>query len=172
MRHSIALLFELAAVCLLGVMAGFFFAFAVDVVPAMEHLDAASYITMQQWINRVVRNAVFGGVYFGAMLFPFAAAAAVFGAGRRGQALGWLAIAAVYFLAVFWVTRSVNVPINNELATWSAAAPPANWEQARDSWNQSNLIRTLAAMLCFVGSVVLVMTPRWREGLRPAEAKR
>ncbi|HYD78653.1 MAG TPA: anthrone oxygenase family protein [Paucimonas sp.] len=154
-RHGIACFLEIAAVLLLGLMAGFFFAFAVDVAPAMTRLDASAYITTQQWINRTVRNAVFGAAYFGSALLPFMAAAAVFHAGRRKRALLWLAIAVAYFVAVFWVTRAINVPINNELATWNAAAPPASWIQARDTWNQSNLVRTMAAAVCFLCAAVL-----------------
>ena len=156
MRHLTALVVQCLAVSLLGLMAGFFFAFAIDVAPAMAQLDASSYIATQQWINRVVRNAVFGGVYFGATVLPFVAALVAWWAGRRVSALAWVAIAVVYFLAVFWLTRSVNVPINNELATWNPAAPPASWQQARDAWNEANLQRAVAAGVCFVGAVFLV----------------
>src|SRR5437868_13857198 len=64
MRHQTAFVLGVVATCLLGIMAGFFFAFAIDVAPAMANLDAQSYITTPQWINRVVRNAVFGATYF------------------------------------------------------------------------------------------------------------
>jgi uncharacterized membrane protein len=166
MRHQTAFVFSVIATCLLGIMAGFFFAFAIDVAPAMANLDAQSYIATQQWINRVVRNAVFGATYFGSALVPFAAAAAAFWCGRRGLGIAWLLIALVYFAAVFWVTRSVNVPINNELASWQSAAPPSNWQQARDTWNQSNLVRAVASAVCFVAAVVVVAA--WRPS--PSEA--
>src|SRR5688500_16233348 len=65
---------EAAAIVLLGLMSGFFFAFAVDVVPAMAQLDGPTYATTQQWINRVVRSAPFGLAYFGAVLLPFVVA--------------------------------------------------------------------------------------------------
>jgi len=35
-----------------------------------------------------------------------------------------------------------------------------NWQAARDTWNQSNLARTLASLACFVASVVLVAVCR------------
>ncbi|MGC1173523.1 DUF1772 domain-containing protein [Polaromonas sp.] len=160
MRYQITLAVEVLATCLLGIMAGFFFAFAVDVAPAMANLDASGYITTQQWINRVVRNATFGGIYFGSVLLPFAAAAVVFWCGRRKAGVVWLLIAFTYFVAVFWVTRTVNVPINNELASWQPALPPGNWQAARDTWNQSNFARTVASLACFVASVVLVTVSR------------
>ena len=155
MRIHVFLLCQGLSLLLLGLMAGFFFAFAVDVVPAMAQLDAAGYVTAQQWINRVVRNASFGLTYFGSAAFPFFTALAAAWAGKRRTAVGWLLVALVYFCAVFWVTRSVNVPINNELATWNASTPPGHWQQARDAWNESNLIRTWAAVACFASGLLL-----------------
>jgi uncharacterized membrane protein len=155
-RIRVFIALQVLALVLLGLMAGFFFAFAIDVAPAMARLDAAGYIVTQQHINSVVRNAVFGFTYFGSAVLPFLAALAAVWVGRRRIAVGWLLVAVVYFGAVFWVTRTVNVPINNELATWSATAPPTNWQNARDTWNQSNVIRTMASVLCFVGGLTLL----------------
>ena len=160
MRHHTAFVLSLAATCLLGVMAGFFYAFAIDVAPAMANLDASGYITTQQWINRVVRNATFGATYFGSALLPFAAALTAFWCGQRRIGVAWLAIALVYFGAVFWLTRTVNVPINDALATWQAASPPGDWAVARDNWNEANLVRTWAALACFFSAVVLVSVTR------------
>lgn len=161
MRHYTAFVFSLLATCLLGIMAGFFFAFAIDVVPAMANLDASGYITTQQWINRVVRNATFGATYFGSAFLPFLAAATAVWCGQRKLGLAWLGVAMVYFAAVFWLTRTVNVPINDALAAWQASAPPGDWQVARDDWNQANLVRTLAAVACFVAAVVLVSVSRF-----------
>lgn len=144
------------ATLLLGLMAGFFFAFAVDVAPAMRELDAQAYINTQQAINRVVRNATFGSVYFGSALLPLLAAAALYASGQRPAGHLWLALGAVYFGAVFWLTREVNVPINNALALWNPGAPPADWAQARDRWNTANLVRTVAAGLCFAAALTLL----------------
>lgn len=151
---------EALAILLLGLMAGFFFAFAIDVAPAMAKLDAVQYVTAQQWINKVVRNVTFGGAYFGAALWPFMVVAVAFFSGRRRAALGWLLIAIGYFVAVYWLTRSINIPINNELATWNAAAPPGSWLQARDTWNRSNGWRAMASALAFAAAVLLALFRR------------
>ena len=146
---------EVLATLALGLMAGFFFAFAVDVAPAMAGLDAAGYITTQQAINRVVRNATFGGIYFGSALLPFAAAALWGRARQNRRALAWLAIAVVYAAGVFLLTREINVPINDALARWNPAAPPIDWTLARDRWNDANLLRTWVAGTCFAAAVLL-----------------
>lgn len=148
---------EAAAIVLLGLMSGFFFAFAVDIVPAMAQLDGPTYATTQQWINRVVRSLPFALAYFGAAFLPFAVAALAFATSRRAAGLAWLAIAALYFGAVFWVTRSVNIPINEMVAGWNPGALPPDWAQLRDRWNDSNLLRTLAAVLCFAAAVTLTV---------------
>lgn len=141
---------ELLALVALGVMAGFFFAFAVDVAPAMRHLDAAAYITTQQWINSTVRSVPFGLAYFGAAFLPFIVVAAAWLSGERRSAVAWAMIAVAYFGAVFWVTRAVNIPINDELGAWNPAAPPAGWADVRDHWNEWNALRAVVSLGCFV----------------------
>lgn len=151
---------EGAATLLLGLMAGFFFAFAVDVAPAMAGLDAATYITVQQAINRVVRNALFGITYFGSALLPWVVVALALWAGQRRRAGAWVVIALAYGAAVFWVTRSLNVPINEALATWSPTAPPPQWLAARTDWNAANAVRAGASALCFAAAVAVLAWPR------------
>ena len=151
---------EWLALLLLGLMAGFFFAFAVDVAPALAQLDAHGYITTQQHINRMVRNALFGVVYFGSALLPWLVAAAALWAGQRQRALGWALIAIVYGAAVFWLTRSVNVPINDALAGWNPAHPPADWASARERWNAANAVRAWASAACFAAAAALTLCGR------------
>lgn len=145
------------ALLLMGLMAGFFFAFAIDVVPAFAELDAGPYVQAQQHINRVVRSAGFGAVYFGAALAGFLAAFGAWAAGRRRLALGWLAVAGVWFIAVFWLTRSINVPINDALALWNPAAPPPEWQAARERWNEANRWRAWSSGLCFCAALALAL---------------
>lgn len=49
--------------------------------------------------------------------------------------------------------RRVNVPINEALARWDPVRPPADWAMLRDTWNRSNLLRSLAAGACFLAAV-------------------
>lgn len=155
------------ALLLMGLMAGFFFAFAIDVAPAFAKLDAGPYVQVQQHINRVVRSAGFGAVYFGAALAGFLAALAALGAGRRRLAVGWLFVGCVWLVAVFWLTRSINVPINDALALWNPASPPAEWHAARDRWNEANRWRAWASGLCFCAALALAL---WRPAERRAAA--
>jgi uncharacterized membrane protein len=147
------------ATLLLGLMAGFFFAFWVDVAPAMTHLDADSYISTQQWINKVVRSIPFGITYFGSTFF--ALVPAFFAAANRRWALAatWAVLALAYFAGVFWFTRSINIPINEQMALWSPTSPPADWSKLRDTWNVANAQRTLVGVLCFGAALVITALP-------------
>ena len=150
------------AALLLGLMAGFFFAFAVDVAPAMANLDAASYITTQQWINKVVRNIPFAVAYFGSAGITLLPAALAYSRGRKGLALAWLAVGLLWFGAVFWLTRSINIPINNTMAQWNPLAPPADWMLLRERWNLANLWRAVASALAFAAALWLASAPTSR----------
>ncbi len=148
-----------AATILLGLMAGFFYAFAIDVAPAMTKLDATSYVRTQQWINSTVRNLPFAIAYFGSAILPFVPAALAARRSQRALAIGWALVALAYLGAVFWVTRSINVPINEMLAQWNPLAPPPDWAAARDRWNEANLWRAVASAGCFGVAVVLSSGP-------------
>ncbi|MGB9632244.1 MAG: anthrone oxygenase family protein [Chloroflexaceae bacterium] len=64
----------------------------------------------------------------------------------RLTALGW----AFFFFGVGVFTIVLNVPINNAVLTWDPAAPPADWENARNAWNNLNAIRTPVNYLSFL----------------------
>ena len=64
----------------------------------------------------------------------------------------WLvAIAACGIVAILAVTQTVNVPLNNELMTWSVASPPPNAQQLWAPWERANTVR------CVLATGVLVL---------------
>lgn len=56
------------SVVLSGLMAGFFFAYSLSVVLALETLSASEYVTVMQEINDKILNVVFGAVFFGTVI--------------------------------------------------------------------------------------------------------
>lgn len=158
-RHHALQWVQWLALLPLGLMAGFFFAFAIDVAPAMTQLDAAGYISTQQTINRAVRNAGFGAAFFGSAVLPWVVAALALWAGARRRALGWAAVGLAYGAAVVGITAGINVPINEALAGWNPQQPPSDWQAARDHWNQANTWRAWAALAVFAAAARLAMQP-------------
>jgi uncharacterized membrane protein len=57
-----------------------------------------------------------------------------------------LLVAAGCLVVAGVVTRFGNQPINREVMTWSAQAPPANWMDFRDSWWRWHVVRTVSGL--------------------------
>jgi uncharacterized membrane protein len=73
-------------------------------------------------------------------------------------ALSWRDRPSVYFLAMalpllaasVLITLRINVPINDQIMTWNANAPPEGWMQLRDKWWTWHKIRAVALLAAFV----------------------
>jgi uncharacterized membrane protein len=83
---------------------------------------------------------------------------------RRGASTaGWLAVAGLLALiGVIVVTLAVEVPIDNQIKTWTAETLPTDWEAIRLRWATFHTLRTflsLAGVAAAVGAA-LSTTPR------------
>jgi len=56
------------------------------------------------------------------------------------------------------ITGFGNIPINNQILTWSVASPPANWAALAKKWWQFQTARVVlqTAALWLVSSAVLI----------------
>ena len=50
------------------------------------------------------------------------------------------------FVLALLVTLVVEVPIVNQIRTWTPAALPANWQQLRNRWAAFHVVRVVAAI--------------------------
>ena len=71
---------------------------------------------------------------------------------------GWLALFGLFMMvAVIAVTLSVEVPIDNEIKTWTVATLPSDWQDIRARWAGFHTLRTflsLAAVAVAVGAAL------------------
>jgi hypothetical protein len=79
---------------------------------------------------------------------------------RRGAtAAAALALAGLLALvAVIAVTLAVEVPIDNQVKTWTTATLPADWEEIRSRWANYHTLRTflsLAGLAAAVGAALV-----------------
>jgi uncharacterized membrane protein len=64
----------------------------------------------------------------------------------------WLvAISSCGILVIAAATRAVNVPLNNQLMTWSVVSPPTNLREVWAPWDRVNSLRSVLA----TGALVL-----------------
>lgn len=154
---SLALALTVVTLALAGAMAGFFYAYSMSVMWALDAVDPKAAIAAMQSINIVVRNAIFFPAFFGTPVVAFIAAG-LWWKQDAGLVALLLALAAIVYLAgTFLVTIVANVPMNEALAI---ATIPADPEQARTLWQNDsgpwtlwNHVRTIAsfASLLLVG---------------------
>lgn len=82
----------------------------------------------------------------GGLALLAALATAVLTRGSRPLVLGAVAC----LTGAMVLTVAVHLPINDAIAGWSAAAPPADWEQLRDRWALAHTGRTALSVAAFV----------------------
>jgi uncharacterized membrane protein len=65
--------------------------------------------------------------------------------------------ATVCIIAVALITRFGNIPINNQILTWSISSPPSNWSELAQKWWHFQTLRTVLAIgaLAFLISAAL-----------------
>jgi uncharacterized membrane protein len=149
-----------------GLMAGFFYAFSVLVMPGLRETDQLSALASMQEINRAVDgNAFFGIGFFGAAILLFANAVLALVKGRDFPNMLVLTGAVTYLIGVFGVTVAFNVPMNDDLDLLDPA-DPANRVKMRtyiDDWSMWNDVRTVASLVAFaMFAVALALQKRNR----------
>ena len=136
----------LAIVCI-GLLAGIYLADRAS-APARTTLDASSFVQYQQTVHTTyvkMMPPLLIGAILSALVWIFL---------ERSQwrdAEFWLvavSLCAIVFVGA--VSRAVNVPLNDQLMTWSTAAPPANLKEIWAPWERVDAIRTVAAIGAFI----------------------
>ena len=54
----------------------------------------------------------------------------------------------ILFVVALIITLAVEVPIDNQIKTWTATTMPNDWESIRDRWETFHTVRTFAALTC------------------------
>ena len=52
----------------------------------------------------------------------------------------------ILFIAALLITLGVEVPIDNQIKTWTLATIPADWESIRDRWETFHAMRTFISL--------------------------
>jgi uncharacterized membrane protein len=150
MTRSVVLFFALLFTAL---VAGGAFVIWIEYNP--NGMSAASYVDGMQHAIRVFTIPLPATVILSLLL----CAASAFLARRERPGFYLLMAATVSVLAVTLITVFGNIPINNQIKTWSIAAPPASWVALSARWWQFQTIRTIAA-LCGMALLIVVVLMR------------
>lgn len=155
---SLALILTVVALVLAGAMAGFFYAYSMSVMWALDAVDPKAAIASMQSINIVVRNAIFFPAFFGTPVVALVAAGLWRVQGLHNVAL-LLALAAIaYLVGTFLVTIALNVPMNERLAR---TAIPTEIEAARTIWESYSIPWTLWNHIRTASSFATLILTGW-----------
>ncbi len=153
----------LAAMTLFGLIAGFFYAYSVDVMRGLDRIAPGEAINAMQAINAAVRNPVFFVTFFLTPLVALAAAGLLVVSGEKIAATLMAAAAVLYLAGVFIPTVVVNVPMNEALATVKIATASQDleqvWQAYSSRWTFWNTFRTIISTgsLILSGTAILAM---------------
>jgi len=134
---------------LLGLMAGFFYAFSFTVMPGLDLLTGAAAMDAMRGINVAVRNPVFFATFALTPVLAFLLAVVCLFTGRRVAGLLLLMSFVVYAAGVVALTASLNVPMNRALAEGSLSGL-ANWLEWSATWTGANHVRTAANLFALL----------------------
>lgn len=133
------------ATVLMGLSAGFFFAYQFSVIRGLADVDDETYVTTFRALNDTIRNPYFGIVFFGTV--PTTALALALN-WHRPPARWAIITALTFYLGCMAITVAGNVPLNDELATTTAGFAEARVD-FEGPWNRLNLVRTIAVTAGF-----------------------
>jgi len=147
---SLALALTFIALVLAGAMAGFFYAYSMSVMWALDAVDPKAAIASMQSINIVVRNAIFFPAFFGTPVVALVAAGLWWKLDAGLVALLLVLAAAVYLVGTFILTIVANVPMNEALAIATIPTDPEAartlWQNYSGPWTLWNHVRTVSSV--------------------------
>ena len=63
----------------------------------------------------------------------------------------------VLMLVALFITVAVEVPIDNQIKTWTPETIPSNWESLRHTWNRFHTIRTFTSITSLAFFALVMM---------------
>lgn len=142
----------IAATLSTGLMAGFFTGISYSMMPGLARSSDSTFVETMQNTNKAIINAWFLLPFMGSI--PLLGLAGVLSwLGEDGSALPWILAGLTLYLVAFFITSSVNVPLNNELASAGDPVPRDDLAAVRaryeDRWVKWNIIRALVHTASF-----------------------
>jgi uncharacterized membrane protein len=74
--------------------------------------------------------------------------------GGRTAAFWWMAAGFLLMVAALVITLAVEVPIDNQIETWTAATLPSDWRSIQTRWELWHTIRTFLSIAAVVAATI------------------
>jgi uncharacterized membrane protein len=81
----------------------------------------------------------------------------------RAAAFWWLLAGFLLMVATLVITLVVEVPIDNQIETWTAATLPGDWRSIQSRWELFHTIRTFLSIAAVVAATISAVAARPNE---------
>lgn len=158
------LIVRFSLIFLSGIVAG-----AVYCVWLMEYLfagDASFYTHLKQFQIQTL-TVPLPGLAIAAILVGLVK---LFLSRRKRLVFRFTLAGIILFVIGGMLTARGLFPLNDQIMTWSADAPPAEWAQIQEQWRQTHLFRTIITVLgfaCFLLGEIFQRQMRLRREVDP-----
>ena len=149
---------ELITAILLVLVTGVFWGTWFSLSRTMHTLAADLFVTIGKEIMKNVAVAM-------SIIMPASIICLLLlliGSWKTGTVYFYCILAAlILFIIALIITLAVEVPIDNQIKTWTVATTPADWEDIRDRWERYHTIRTFLTLACTSFFIVALLN-RWK----------
>jgi uncharacterized membrane protein len=156
---------RVVAILCSGIMAGLLFGDWLGPAFARSAMSVSSFVEFQQivHINYLLTLPALSTIALATPILWL-----VMLRDRRDSAEFKILLAAtVAILIGFMITLVLNVPVNNQLETWNAAAPPANAREIWSTWEKAHVVRTVFWVVGFFLEIVALVRTAPLASVRP-----
>lgn len=134
---------QLATLTFLALTAGVFWGTWFTLTRSIDSFSAAEFIH----IGKVIIANVAGPMR---VIMPgtiLLVAACLLLARRQGKLRFYFTLTSLILMIIaLLITLAVEVPIDNQIKTWTADTVPANWEELRGTWSTYHSLRTFVSL--------------------------
>jgi uncharacterized membrane protein len=154
---------QVLTIVLFALVMGVFWGTWFSLARTMGRLPAETFLAVG---HEIIRNlAVPMRILLPLSLLSALLTLALLWRGGRAAAFWWLLAGFLLMVAALAVTLLVEVPIDDQIRTWTVATLPGDWRSIRSHWELFHTIRTflsIAAVVAVTVGGVVVARPQGR----------
>jgi Domain of unknown function (DUF1772) len=140
---------RVVAIACTGLLAGIYAGYRAGPHYALQAISPSAFVQFQQIVH--VHYVTFVPILVLSAIVAAVAWLAIERAAWRSVEFWLIAASACALVVIAVLSRTISVPLNDQLMTWSIAAPPTDLRLRWESWEQVNTARAWLA----IGALVL-----------------
>ena len=142
---------HVVAILVAGLLVGSELAIAAFVHPTLNRLPDTVHLPVASALARVLGRV---SPFWYVLVFLLTFAEVYIQWHRSGRLPIWVVTSAILWALAILYSITALVPINNRIASWGKATPPANWKTFRSKWDLLHRWRVVLLTVAFAFLIV------------------